>query len=418
MDTIMGVPDFAQNIGKALKHLRGNDGECVYLFILHQSASGDLPHLIPVLRNPQIRVLVMGGPGAKELDATTGKLNLGEVLVSEFGVPGNQVARAVSMSKAKEPKNAASSVSDVKQEINRLKLNFAGVCALSDSTKIIRWQFFNQGEEQVFGAEGKAPKLLGNDINGPTLFDTRHLKESLYASHINGLTDNDQGLFDKIIKSSDLQFDRSLVVLWGRRASKDGGAHYDANHSNTGWSQLAAKCVELGFNVVLTGQYKEDPRKKHLGLAKCFFLGEFYKEPYMSRPKQLCFFDEIGARLGKSKHKYLHVGMRSGGLDFLGLAGQPMLYIAYEKLVADFQTGEPKLKFDERIKGLTEAASEVGTELSINRASISRQPKRWTTTDGINYMKDDARKAEGNDAKGFLDADLKKIVGSITSLLA
>jgi hypothetical protein len=146
------------------------------------------------------------------------------------------------------------------------------------------------------------------------------------------------------------------------------------------------------------------------------FLGEFYRNPYMPRIKQLCFFDHVREKLAKNKMKFLHVGMRSGGLDFYGFAGQPIVYIAFEKMVEDHETGELKPRFDERMSRVEGAFKEAG-ETSYNRVGISQPPKRWTTVNGTVAKVDAARKEQGEIAKGFLEADLNKILGEIDRML-
>jgi hypothetical protein len=218
-----------------------------------------------------------------------------------------------------------------------------------------------------------------------------------------------------LAKAGLTEFKKSCIVLWGRRTPEDGGAHYYGNHSNTGWAQVAEACLQYGYDVLLAGQYKEDPRKKHERMQNCRYIGEFYKNPYMPRTRQLCFFDHIGRELMIHNKSFLHVGMRSGGLDFYGLAGQPILYIAFEKLFADFETGEMKPKFDLRVGNLVEAFKESGIG-TFNRTTISQPPKRWTTDNGTVAKRDEDRK-QSNETKGFLPSDLDTMIGDIKRLL-
>jgi hypothetical protein len=171
--------DFEGNIREALIALRDNPSKAAYLFLLHNSATGDLAHIVPILRNPQIKVLVLGGVDGANSKPATGHMNLGEILVREFRVPGNQVARAVARTKRNVDKDIASSIAAAKAELKTIPVPFTQVYDLGDATKIIRWQFLNQGAERVFGKgkEGRAPDaVLGNDRRRP-----ESIRDSIYA---------------------------------------------------------------------------------------------------------------------------------------------------------------------------------------------------------------------------------------------
>lgn len=201
------------------------------------------------------------------------------------------------------------------------------------------------------------------------------------------------------------------MVLWGRHAAKphEGGVHYDLNHSNFGWAQVTARCIRAGFSVVVAGQFEKDKWEKHGGFQGSHFIGEFYRNPALTRPQQLYFFHYLGRLLVQfGGKKFLHVGMRSGGLDLFGFGGQPVLYVAIEKL-----SNEQNLVGDERMKGFAASAQAAG--MPYNRFRATEQPKRWTA-EGDNVKPDERRKANP-DSNGFSGTDLEALVSQIQQLL-
>ena len=101
--------------------------------------------------------------------------------------------------------------------------------------------------------------------------------------------------------------------------------------------------------------------------------------------------------------------MRSGGLDFYGLAGQPILYVATEQL-----SNENRLVGDERMKGVTTALAGK-PDMQFDRFIASRQPKRWTT-EGDVVKRDETRKTNETSG-GFLKNDLDALIAQIKQRL-
>src|SRR5262249_51802298 len=147
-----------------------------------------------------------------------------------------------------------------------------------------------------------------------------------------------------------------------------GGAHYDLNHSNTGWAQLGKLCLDNGMTVMMAGDLDRSKWEKQTEfggtpLPNYIFLGKFFRDPDhnidLTRPQQLRFWEYVRDVLGRSGKALVHVGMRSGGMDFLGFAGQPIIYIVAK---------------DADDRGMAPVAAQLSTakELSYTRFEASK----------------------------------------------
>lgn len=414
--------DYGKNIKAALKFLRGNNGEqTCYLFLYPGNATGDLPHVLPVLAtNPQYKVLVIDGLPATGMQATNGLSAIAQVMTQQFGIPPNQVARAISLDKQNNPKQLAAAISDAKSMAAQSQPGFDRIYQLADSSKILRAQFLGDRNP---GFSDK-PERLAPEIEASHDFGT--VKKILYGQYGDDAPKSSIpiGSFFDIIRSAGVtaeDMSKPLVVLWGRRAGKpdSGGVHYDLNHSNYAWAQLSRECLSKGLTVFIAGQFDKTKWEadRHNGFEGSRYLGEFYTARSLTRSMQLCFFDYIRELLewhgGK---RFLHVGMRSGGLDFYGFAGQPVLYIAAEQV-----SNEGKRVGDERMKGITKALSAV-KGASYDRFIAERVPKRWVTQGDLVTVdakrKPSAGGEKNDEDKGFTDSDLAALVQQIRNRLA
>ncbi len=104
--------------------------------------------------------------------------------------------------------------------------------------------------------------------------------------------------------------------------------------STTGLGQLAAACRAEAWTVLIAGAV---PQAKSARFAPgTIYLGEFWNEPAWkekwedSRQQQVRLFYILQRELQANKKRLVHVGMRSGGLDAYGFAGQAIVYIVAE----------------------------------------------------------------------------------------
>jgi hypothetical protein len=136
------------------------------------------------------------------------------------------------------------------------------------------------------------------------------------------------------------QFDKHVVVLWGRTSGKakttatEVGPHLYGDSSTTGTSQIAELCRKLGTNVVIAGDFEKDKAGR---FPECFFIGKFWnilkQDPYkIDAPQktQIRLFYVLKLLLKPNNRKTVHVGMRSGNLDCYAFAGQNIIYLVAE----------------------------------------------------------------------------------------
>lgn len=126
------------------------------------------------------------------------------------------------------------------------------------------------------------------------------------------------------------------VILWGRSSGKDKttadkfGPHPYGDSSTTGLIQLATKCLGKSWRVVLCGDI--DPAKRDRFPKECIFIGRFWRDPHwqgkgLTQKEQVRLFYILKRVLKVEGHHMVHVGMRSGNLDYFAFAGQTIVYL-------------------------------------------------------------------------------------------
>lgn len=139
-----------------------------------------------------------------------------------------------------------------------------------------------------------------------------------------------------VAKFKAVQIGADTVVLWGRSSGKDKttptsfGPHPYGDSSTTGLIQVAQKCIEKSWRVVLAGDIPETKRDRFP--KECTFIGKFWNDPHWlgNRPtqkEQVRLFYILKRALKEEGHRMVHVGMRSGNLDYFAFAGQSIIYL-------------------------------------------------------------------------------------------
>jgi hypothetical protein len=165
------------------------------------------------------------------------------------------------------------------------------------------------------------------------------------------ITADDQKFLDFwVAKFQAVQIGANAVILWGRSSGKDKttadkfGAHPYGDSSTAGLIQVAAKCLEKAWKVILCGDI--NPAKRNRFPAECIFIGKFWDDPLfaarLTQKEQVRCFYMLKRVLKEEDHRMVHVGMRSGNLDYYAFAGQTIVYLVaqgfddrrIEKLVA------------------------------------------------------------------------------------
>ncbi|MBN9660185.1 MAG: hypothetical protein J0H49_18500 [Acidobacteria bacterium] len=126
------------------------------------------------------------------------------------------------------------------------------------------------------------------------------------------------------------------VVLWGRSSGKDKttaqqfGPHPYGDSSTTGLIQIATKCLEKSWKVVLCGDI--DATKQNRFPPACVFIGKFWRPEHwagnaLTQKEQVRLFYILKQVLKAENFRMVHVGMRSGNLDYFAFAGQTIVYL-------------------------------------------------------------------------------------------
>jgi hypothetical protein len=180
--------------------------------------------------------------------------------------------------------------------------------------------------------------------------------------------DADDEALREVLTAYEIPLKQNVVVLWGRRSGKLGGLYPELDASTTGLVQLAAECRAQGWTVLIAGAVP--PAKSARFAPGTIYLGEFWNDPLWkekwgdSRQKQVRLFYILKRELKANKNRLVHVGMRSGGLDAYGFAGQAIVYI-----VAEYS---PDKRMAPKVQQLKSA--EV---LEFDRFEAERTPKRF-----------------------------------------
>ncbi|MBR0646451.1 hypothetical protein [Plastoroseomonas hellenica] len=424
--------DCGTNLNKAVAHFAADKQAFTAVVVFRGDATGDLPHVLPVigLRKTigvlvvdgikqvskeikdtalgEARQKVLAGMGpqpdnqqvknaqaaarkqALETMTTNGKKNIVEVMELQYGVASNRIAYVRDVDKP-----VITLASDAAKQ---LQANQVSVIELSEATRVLRTDYFCAPElrEQV-------RNFLTCRSGFPEL-STLSSMDPVY-----------EGILDRAVKQGDA-LKNDVVVIWGRMAAKRerGGAHYDLNHSNTGWAQIGNECLQRGLTVMMAGDL--DPQKWAVQtgfggkpVPNYVFLGKFFEDKErgisLTRPEQLRFWEYVRDVLSRNGKRLVHVGMRSGGMDFLGFAGQPIIYVISRD--AD----------DRRMKPVAEQLAGA-QDLSYSRFEASRRPKLWKEPGTYDVQPDLARKANPETERGFTEEDLDGLMKDITRKLS
>jgi hypothetical protein len=123
---------------------------------------------------------------------------------------------------------------------------------------------------------------------------------------------------------------KNIVVIWSRQSGKNGGAHVELDSSYAGIKQLVDYFAPAKATVILAG----DERNGKLaalaaGSTQVVNCAEMWKDQFWSDHfagvsvlAQLAFFKFL-----EEGFKVIHVGMRSGMLETMGLLGMTTFYL-------------------------------------------------------------------------------------------
>jgi hypothetical protein len=368
------------------------------------NATGDMAHVAPVLATrPESAVLVIDD-AATALDSKGGGEALADTYTGSFHVAPSRVGytRVVS--------GTASGF-------------VAGISATTGNPSNRKYQGTNRSislntltnaTEMLVSDYKSAPKrrqglaLLAGELDAS-------LKTNKTATVLDGA-------LEQFLEKKGVPFDRHVAVPWGRKAKRaeEGGTHYEFKTSSTGLEQLTNALYgrdpavpvppDKPMQVLLVGDI-ETAKLNRAGFKDAINIGLFWKDPAWPAPgrreMQVRLFHVLGRLLGYAGRNYVHVGMRSGGVDLFGFAGQPMIYLV--------KTGS----YDARMVKVANGLNGV-EDMDYDRLELERFPKRYAdaafTGATESTVRDDTRKADAT-AKGFSDQDVKKLTDAIFAKL-
>lgn len=212
------------------------------------------------------------------------------------------------------------------------------------------------------------------EIGGTSDIALDHLDDATFRKGVRkafrgskGVLATDQPLVD-FWSAHPVPTGRDVVVLWGRGSGKGTaakfGAHPYGDSSHTGILQLARACVEAGMTVLAAGDVKDDADYRARFPAQHFiFLGKFWRDPSLAgqtltQYQQVRLFYLLHRHLKAAGKRLVHLGMRSGNLDYYAFSGQKVVYMF------------PRGMADARIQPFT-----VLEDSAWRKAELSKAPK-------------------------------------------
>ncbi len=217
----------------------------------------------------------------------------------------------------------------------------------------------------------------------------------------------------------------NFVCVWGRTSGAPlpgrplGGANPQYDSSELGNHQL---CVDLhkGVNPQLKAIFTVGdgfhPMTKQLSYV--FDLGEFWRRTNLvkGRFQENGFFDFMTAFYDCN---VVHVGMKSGGMDVLGLWGQKVVFI--DSMRSPAVTRQRVLAWEtEHLKPvpISQMPTSLGKAIEDARSENANAFKTtFSNEKAVKAMQERAADEHRALFDGFEDVDMKKIVVAVTSLL-
>ncbi len=275
------------------------------VYVQRGDASGDIPHILSALAvKPTYGVLVVDGTDTAK----------GSGMADSY-----HVSNHIALNRIAYVKNTALKVG---QAVNAVPARAEGARTweLIQSTKDAVAALVNPNKEAAKGSRVAIREVLrGGKYNVPGPEEELAADDAALLEFLNGY---------------EIPLTQNVVVLWGRRSGKLGGLYPELDASTTGLVQLAAACRAAPWTVLIAGAVP--PAKSHRFAPGSIYLGEFWKDPDWQRQwgdgrqKQVRLFYILKRELKANGKRLVHVGMRSGGLDAYGFAGQAIVYIVAE----------------------------------------------------------------------------------------
>lgn len=328
------------DLNTAMAQLQANVGRhspntpaCIYL--QRGDSSGDMPHVGPAVATNETRgVLVFD-----TLDTAGKGRDVARTYVDAYRLPTTRV-RYVDTGLA--------SARLVLEQFGRVK---GGNVVLNqgDSTFTSRlgWATYDIQRAVVEG-KGGARTQVKETLRGA----------KLSRDFLNDADSPDYRILSWLRDEKRIPLHKHILVLWGRRACDKVpmGLHPDQDHNTAMMRGLIERALYREHTVLLAGEFRRDEfpgydvADKGGRHGSAIFLGKFWENlpGGGNRAQQVRMFYILWKALKwrSPRRGLLHCGMRSGGMDAYGFAGQPVLYLVGgadaderigEKILAPFQ---------------------------------------------------------------------------------
>ncbi len=354
-----------------------------HVIVQRGDATGDIAHVTPVLScRKHYAVLVVDNDGSKP----TGLNQVANVYTDSFLIPQDQVIHILLPDIALGDLARKMAYNGTKKVAGK-SLELLG---LTSSTRDTVAELTGTGRGSIAttmrGPDYKAVKDVSQDMPNVEMRPITHLDD--YAAYADGAL----RAFWKAKGVIFAELDRHYVILWARESPN----HPELNSTPKMLDQLAEASRGKGHATVVAGAIKAAQKEGMAALSASVFLGEFWKDDHWklgsNRAAQIRLFYILRQHLALVGHKAVHAGMRSGGLDAYGFAGEPIVYV-----IAKSKAGEDTR--DSRMKPVVEALTKAPSPMPFGRVPISKEPS----------------KVEGG---GMLPDDLKGVMEKITEKLA
>lgn len=172
--------------------------------------------------------------------------------------------------------------------------------------------------------------------------------------HIRGSSaiEGDDDAILTFIRTKGIRFDRDTVVLWGRKSGAAGGAYPEQDHNGMAMCWLAQYFAgRCGYQVICVGDLGPWlSQALRSTLPHILVLGTYWStqegQIFQDRRKQQRLFYLLKILLkyggqalsGDRSRRLVHVGMRSGGLDFLAFGGHRVVYLLNQVVTSQGQS--------------------------------------------------------------------------------
>lgn len=316
-------------LSDALAHLEGENGEMGKKILVQRGdATGDVSHVLACMGacEPDLGIIVLGS--SDSIAKTYGQFKVPPSQVCVLSMPDGDADLAREVTRLSDCIGNAANAEHAQTMLEQARVGNPQqdppqdpaaekkyrVVGLTETSRIFAHSLRDQKRSPKKARAGAREKILG----GPNEREDRHLTKLI----------RDVFKFD---------LKHNTVVYWCRASGSVTGQHPSQDHSDYALWQIVHHAVaEKGCSVIVAGDYNEQNAchdlierfaAEHEGRVNV--IGKFWEKDgvNLDRRTQIRMFATLRDLLNVEGKELVHVGPRSGGLDFYGFAGEPTLYL-------------------------------------------------------------------------------------------